>query len=152
MRKFVRQALTLALTLPLAAAASACTPTPAREEAERGVIADDLTLVPRILAIRCAIEKSNPPALAVSVDGEVNTGGWTDPQLTPRDYATPPSDGVWEYDLRARAPTEAAIMVLSPIQGEHRWPDYPAATLTGIRVYGVDEGVREVRLSECGER
>lgn len=148
MRKFVRHAP----TLWLAAIAWACSPAPGNEEAERGVVADDLTLVPRILAIRCTIEKSTPPALAVSVDGEVNTGGWTEPQLTPRDYATPPSDGVWEYDLRARAPTEAAIMVLSPIQGEYRWPGYPAATLTGIRVYGVDEGVREVRLSECAAR
>ena len=105
--------------------------------------------VPTIGAIRCAINESQPPQLVVTVEGQVPTGGWTSPRLTPRTYATPPANGVWEYDFMAVKPEGMAAMMISPIHASHTWPDFPEATLRGIRVYGVDSGVKEVMLTAC---
>jgi hypothetical protein len=105
--------------------------------------------VPTIVSIRCAINKSDPPQLVLDVGGEVPTGGWTDPLLNPRTYVTPPANGIWEYDFTAVRPTGTTTQVITPIAASHTWSDYPAATLKGVRVYGVGTGMKESSLIEC---
>ncbi len=107
--------------------------------------------VPTIVSIHCSINKSDPPQLVVDAGGEVPTGGWTNPLLTPRTYVTPPADGIWEYDFTAIRPTGMVTQVLTPIAASHTWPDYPATTLKGIRVYGVGSGVKESSLAACNQ-
>ena len=81
--------------------------------------------------------------------GQVNTGGWTNPTLTPRTYIAPPTIGVWEYDLRAVPPSGIATQAITPISGSHTSANYPSASLEGIRVFGVDAGVKEIPITAC---
>jgi hypothetical protein len=102
--------------------------------------------IPRILKIEHALLKSNPPTLVVTVTGQVNTAGWSDPQLSRRVYVRPPADGIWEFDLFAIPPAGKPPAAVSKIQAADRWPDFDAAIVKGVRVYGVDDGVVEVRF------
>lgn len=110
---------------------------------------DRLEHVPVILAIKCSIQKSQPPNLVISVVGQVPTSGWKNPQLDPRIYVKPPADRVWEYDFLAKRPSGPVLQVLTEIKGEHTWKDYPEAQVKGVRVFGVGNGVKEIKLSDC---
>jgi len=56
-----------------------------------------------------------PLAISVSVAGQVNSTGWTNPRLAPWTYAEPPKDGIIDCDFIANAPTGFVIFVFSPI-------------------------------------
>jgi hypothetical protein len=113
-------------------------------------VASEPTPVPQVDSIKCAINKSNPPELVVTAYGTVPKSGWTDEQLEPRQYTTPPADSTWDYDFSARRP-EAGGDIMTPIQAEHRWPDYPARDLRGVRVHGVGAGVKESTVRDCNK-
>lgn len=102
--------------------------------------------VPRILKIEHAILKSNPPTLVVKVTGQVNTAGWTEAKLTRRVYVQPPADGIWEYDLFATPPAANPPAAVSKVQATNRWPNFDATAVKGVRVFGVNDGVVEVRF------
>lgn len=57
----------------------------------------------------------NPPAIAVSAKGWVNTSGWSHPGLAPWIYITPPKDGILDLDFVATPPTGFALQVFSKI-------------------------------------
>jgi hypothetical protein len=153
MTEYVPRTPRLLLTLALTAALGACaekTPDPTADStpAAEPMTASEPQTVPTVDSIRCSITAS-PASLVVTVDGEVNTGGWTSPTLAPRTYVAPPTDGIWEYDFRAVPPSGMATQALSPISASHTWADYPAAGLKGIRVFGVDAGVKEIPITAC---
>ncbi|WP_145378078.1 hypothetical protein [Symmachiella dynata] len=103
--------------------------------------------VPRILKIEHALLKSNPPTLVVTVTGQVNTAGWTEAKLTRRVYVQPPADGIWEYDLFATPPAGNPPSAVSKVKATNRWPNFDATAVKGVRVFGVDDGVVEVRFA-----
>ena len=139
--------------LTMVLVASACEKKPATPAADTTVTTPTqttATTVPTILTIRCAINQSAPPQLMVDAGGEVPTGGWTAPVLAPRIYTTPPADGIYEYDFTAIPPSGGMVpQVLTPIAASHTWPDYPAATLKGVRIYGIGAGTKEATLTAC---
>ncbi|TWU07268.1 hypothetical protein CA54_56730 [Symmachiella macrocystis] len=102
--------------------------------------------VPRILKIEHALLKSNPPTLVVTVTGQVNTAGWTEAKLTRRVYVQPPADGIWEYDLFATPPAGNPPAAVAMVKATNRWPNFDATAVKGVRVFGVDDGVVEVRF------
>lgn len=78
--------------------------------------------------------KSHPPTFLVNAVGTVPTGGWSDGQLAPRVYITPPADGLWDFDFVAKAPTGIATTVISSIGASFSLFD-PPAWVKGARVH-----------------
>lgn len=139
----------------LALASLACTrapdPTPAQTPTTPTTPATATTTVATIDSVHCAINLSNPSQLVVTAFGTVPTGGWSGENLAPRVYVAAPADGIWDYDLTATPPSGMATQVLTPISAQHTWPAYPAATLLGIRVHGLDTGIKERSLKACNK-
>jgi len=80
-----------------------------------------------------------PHALLVCATGEVPTGGWTNPTLTPRDYIVPPKDGIFEVDFTAEPPKPGTQVTqqFTPIKKQYFWSPYPEKELKGVNVNGV---------------
>lgn len=87
-----------------------------------------------VLDVKLAIKKSNPPNLFIVAHGEVTTTGWSNGQLIPYVYITPPKDGIYEFDFVADPPTGISGQMISPINAECVWPDFPS-DLNGVKVY-----------------
>ncbi len=98
-------------------------------------------------SVLCDIEKSNPPNLIVQAKGKVLTEGWTNPVLSRREYAIPPPDGMWEYDLYADRPEGPVPQVESIVEPPpDLWEGFDEENLKGVRVYGEGSGVVEKYL------
>jgi len=104
-----------------------------------------LERVPRVIAVEYAYEKCLPPNLVIHVTGEVPSVGWTDVQLIRRAYVKPPVDGIWEYDLVARPPSGRAKAKPTRVTAGDRWTGMKEI-IAGVRIYGVDSGVKELRF------
>jgi len=72
--------------------------------------------------------------LLVHASGEVETSGWSRLRLSPRFYAEPPADGLWEFDFEGDPPYEPALELVLPAAAETTMgmPDW----LQGVKVYG----------------
>lgn len=57
-----------------------------------------------------AVVGGNPAAISLDVDGLVNTGGWSKPELAPWIYILPPEDGILDLDFVALAPEPGTIV------------------------------------------
>lgn len=71
---------------------------------------------------------------SVTVTGSVSTSGWSAIRLSPRFYANPPADGIWDLDLTGDPPFGMALQVVLPVTastilGAPAW-------LKGFRVHG----------------
>ena len=110
--------------------------------------------VKSITNVEYVIQKTNPPVLVVTADGEVPTGGWKNPSLTRVVYVTPPADGIQDYTFRATPPDGVATQVITPIKATNNWTNYAkeAPWLKGVRIHGEGDGVKTVMLSESGGR
>lgn len=95
-------------------------------------------------AIDLALLKSNPPSLQILCMGRVPTSGWSNPQLIPFNYVTPPVDGVQDFDAVATPPDTGVIVipVLTPVTAETTLPSIdlanywaPGMPLNGIRCH-----------------
>lgn len=53
--------------------------------------------------------------LHVSSSGHVDTSGWSSAFLSPRYYATPPSDGIWEFDFYAEPPSGMVLEMIEEV-------------------------------------
>ncbi|MGH8501974.1 MAG: hypothetical protein ACREVE_05775 [Gammaproteobacteria bacterium] len=53
--------------------------------------------------------------LVISATGTVDTSGWTDIRFSPHFYATPPSDGIWDFDLIGDPPSGIVAEVVLPV-------------------------------------
>jgi hypothetical protein len=92
-----------------------------------------MTTVYSVQDVYFHINKSNPPQLFIHAAGMVSSSGWTNGKLNPRQYVTPPADGVQDFDFIATPPSGFALQVLSPItgDGEMKLEDW----MLGIRVH-----------------
>ena len=52
-----------------------------------------------ITRLNIAVVKTNPLGLAIEVDGEVGTPGWSGFALSHYEYVVPPPDGIYEADM-----------------------------------------------------
>ena len=71
--------------------------------------------------------------LLVRASGEADSAGWLDPRLSPRFYATPPADGVWEFDLVGEPPHGRVPALPRSVSAERLLGCPP--WLQGVRVY-----------------
>lgn len=67
--------------------------------------------------------------------GTTRTGGWSEPQLLPVLYETPPEDGIWDYHFTARKPAGPITQTITPISASTPI-DLSETYLKGIRVIG----------------
>lgn len=104
--------------------------------------------VKTILEVDAQLIKTEPPKLIVTAKGQVPTTGWGPTQLLRRIYKSPPSDGVWEYDLLSTPPTGPAGNSISEVMASDTWEAYDSETVKGVRVYGVEACIIEKRLPD----
>jgi hypothetical protein len=107
-----------------------------------------LKRVPRIVEVTFELQTTEPPNLVVTAVGQVPTGGWTEVQLLRRAYVQPPADGIWEYDLLAKPPEGLATQVISKVKATDVWEKVELDNLKGIRVYGLGEGIKTVKVGQ----
>ena len=88
-----------------------------------------------------SIVKTNPPGLAINVEGEVRTSGWTGFALNHYVYVNPPADGIYEADMVAVPPGGIVLQVITPFAHDETWPAFPAEHLKGFRVYSATNSV-----------
>lgn len=124
-----------------------------REGEQAATATQDETLqrVPVIKKVEYAIQTSLPPNLLITAHGEVPTTGWSNVQLLRRVYVTPPSDGIWEYDLFALPPSGPAAQVITKVQASNTWKDYDQS-IKGVRIYGVGKGVKEIKIGKKADK
>lgn len=119
--------------------------------ASRPVVAEDKgpppQVVKKILKVEYTFEKIAPPNLVVTVEGQVNTGGYTNVTLKRATYVTPPKDGIQDYTLYATPPDGIALQVISTVTAKDTWKAYPA-WVKGVRVRGVDGGIVVKKFDE----
>lgn len=79
------------------------------------------------------INKKNPPEISIHAKGEVPTTGWTNAQLIPFMYITPPNDGIQEFDFTANSPEGVVFEVFSPIVANYYFekPNW----MRGFKIY-----------------
>jgi hypothetical protein len=119
----------------------------AQPEGQRDADAGQIARVPEITEVKHHFLDTNPPTLVIEATGVVPTGGWTAVTLLPREYAAPPADGIYEYDLVAVRPSGPAIQVLTPVKARHVWKAYPEK-MRGVRIYGVGKSVKTVKFGD----
>lgn len=116
--------------------------------------------MPRILSVdtvRLALNKKNPPDLVVAATGEVTSTGWSDIELSPYIYITPPQDGVWDFDFVGKPPRGFANLVILPVSASFVVPDVDLANfwgegmpLKGVRVHSATGAVEGTLGAEIG--
>lgn len=73
--------------------------------------------------------------ITVKATGAVNTGGWSDAELAAWSYIVPPADGILDFDLMARMPSDDAIvtMAFEDVSASVRGPMPP--WVRGVRIH-----------------
>lgn len=56
---------------------------------------------------------SGHPKISVTATGMVNSGGWSDPELSAYVYVTAPEDGIQAFDFIATMPPEDSMVTMS---------------------------------------
>ena len=110
-----------------------------------------LRRVAKILAVTHQVQTSQPPNLLITAVGEVPTGGWSDVVLLRRIYVAEPADGIYEYDLLAKPPDGPATQAFTQVKAANLWEKIDPAKVKGIRVFGVDEGIKVVMFGKKKE-
>lgn len=100
-----------------------------------------LVKVTRVLSVDLTVYRSHPPYMEIKAVGEVPTLGFTDPQLIPWIYVQPPPDGIYDFDLIAKAPSGFVAQVISKIEACAFLP-VPAG-LKGVRVHAATNSMED---------
>lgn len=90
-------------------------------------------LVASITRLNIALVRTDPPGLAILVEGEVAGRGWRGFALDHPIYIALPPDGVYEADMTAVPPAGRARRAAIAFSHHELWSPVPA-DLTGLRV------------------
>jgi hypothetical protein len=83
--------------------------------------------------VTVAINKSEPPTVAITVRATAPTPNYTELQLTPR--MGDPKDLIFSFDAKGRPPQDMTIQVTSPVTISIEYTDAPVASLGVVEVY-----------------
>lgn len=88
-----------------------------------------------------SVEPGRNGSVILTVTGTTPSPGWTGAAFVPRIYASRPSDGVYEIDVIATAPTSptAAASTLIEVKGD--WDRYTDGRVKGVRFMSVTNEV-----------
>ncbi|MDG1332296.1 MAG: hypothetical protein P8P74_08190 [Crocinitomicaceae bacterium] len=67
--------------------------------------------------------KSNPPKLAIVVEGVASSSGWTEIELRP--LVTGPDKGIFQFELVGLPPKGISLPVLTPVQTTYIFDEIP---------------------------
>lgn len=96
--------------------------------------------------VKVVLLKRNPPILNITALGQVNSGGWTNPQLGMHQYVMSPADGIQAFDFTAESPNGPVIEVITPISATFDL-ESPPSWLKGVRVHALSN-YKEAFLSQ----
>jgi hypothetical protein len=89
------------------------------------------------------IEVAHPPLLTIDVSGQAYSGNYTAIELVPVAYTEAPADGIYEFELKGKAPEEEQEQDLTEVDTVYRWENFPAA-LKGVKVLAADNSLVEL--------
>jgi hypothetical protein len=98
-----------------------------------------------ISKVTLTIASGEASQLIISAEGSVKTAGWTNPELVPFQYTTPPADGVYDFNFNAVPPGEGVIVpqVITPITTNHTINPLPE-NLKGVRIHSAQNKKEEM--------
>jgi len=99
-----------------------------------------------VSGLNIQIVKTNPLGLAIQVEGEVSTPGWTGFALSHYVYVNPPADGIYEADMMGVPPSGNVIQVITPFCHDETWAPFPEEHLKGLKVYSATNSVTAMLL------
>lgn len=99
--------------------------------------------IPNVKSVSLVINKTNPPALAITAVGEVPTSGYKNPILEPYQYTHAPLDGIWEFTFYIDEPEGIVNEVITEVTANYLWTDYPHG-LKGIKVHYEGNSITEM--------
>lgn len=104
-----------------------------------------------IEGVTVAINKSEPPTVAISVSATAPTPNYTELQFTPR--MGDPKDEIFSFDAKGRPPQDMTIQVTSPVSLSVEYKDAPIASIGVIEVYAQSNckafSVKDNKEVEC---
>lgn len=92
--------------------------------------------VPVVTMASAIVQDTKPTSLVVIAVSIMPTGGYQNPRLEPRIYVTPPSDGIWEFDLFIDEPSGLVTDVLTPYTAAYEWIEYNPEQVKGVKIFG----------------
>ena len=139
MTKFTRVLVLAAFAaIGMSSLAVAEKPEPVKEEKKGG------ELLKTVIDVKYAWD-DNKKGLTITATGQVPTGGWKDAKLVLRATKEAPKDGIYEFDLTAVRPTGIVTQALSKVTAIEKWAT-PPADLKGIKVNGVGDGAKTIKI------
>lgn len=95
----------------------------------------------RILEVTSAsVVRVNGGSVFIVSEGTVTTSGWRNPELQPRIYLRPPSDGIWDWDFVATPPQGIVLQVVTRIAAQSV-NFVPPGWMRGVRVHASNNAV-----------
>lgn len=96
--------------------------------------------VPEVLSVEiCQFESVGGMSLHIHASGAVATTGWSGIRLSPRFYASPPPDGLWEFDFEGHPSGGPVLDVVLPVSGSYT--SGMPAWFQGAKVYAAQNSL-----------
>ena len=87
-------------------------------------------------SVSVAINKSEPPTVTVTVNGQAPTPNYSELQLTPR--FGDPKDMIFAFDAKGRPPQDMTIQVVTPVSFTVEYTDAPITKIGVVEVHGME--------------
>jgi hypothetical protein len=87
-------------------------------------------------SVAVAINKSEPPTVAITVNGQAPTPNYTELQLAPR--IGDPKDLIFAFDAKGRPPQDMTIQVVTPVSFTLEYADAPIDKIGVVEVHGME--------------
>jgi hypothetical protein len=104
-----------------------------------------------IETVTVAINKSEPPTVAISISATAPTPNYTELQLTPR--MGDPKDEIFSLDAKGRPPQDMTIQVTSPVSISVAYIDAPIDKIGVVEIYAQSNckafSVKDNKEVEC---
>jgi hypothetical protein len=101
--------------------------------------------------VSVVINKTNPPIVVITVNGQAPTPNYTELQLTPR--IGDPKDLIFAFDAKGRPPQDMTIQVVTPVSFTVEYVDAPTDKIGVVEVNGMENckafSVTENKPTEC---
>jgi hypothetical protein len=101
--------------------------------------------------VSVAINKSDPPTVAITVKAQAPTPNYTEFQLAPR--IGDPNDEIFAFDAKGRPPQDMTIQVVTPATFTVEYSDAPIDKISVVEVNGMSNckafSVKENKAMGC---
>jgi hypothetical protein len=101
--------------------------------------------------VSVVINKTDPPIVVITVNGQAPTPNYTELQLTPR--IGDPKDLIFAFDAKGRPPQDMTIQVVTPVSFTVEYVDAPIDKIGVVEVNGMKNckafSVTENKPTDC---